>query len=156
MIELTHNFESSRFMWLWAKYVRAANPKYHCTNSIAGKYSRNFNKANPLLRAAVPVIFDEEEAARYSAIYICGVSKRRYSIKQNYIHNVHAAIKLMPGASAEWTFEDWHMRVRNGIFLPIPEGVSEIPARYQSLPDEYTSCRIFRWAVTYFEPTGAG
>ena len=156
MIELTHNFRPDAFMWLWAKYVRAANARYHCTNSLVGRYSRTFNKSNPLLSAAAGLVLDEEPVHSYAAVYICGVIKNRYSTKQNYPHNVHAAIKVSPGSSDEWRFEEWHMRVHHGIFLPIPQSVTDIPPKYQSLPSEFTSCRIFRWAVQYFETSSAG
>ena len=31
----------------------------------------------------------------------------------------------------------------------IPE-IKELPEKYQGLPDEYVTCRIFRWAIGYF------
>ena len=149
MIELVHNFDAAQFMWLWAKYVVGGNDKYHCTNSIRGPYSTKFSKNNPSFSPATPVIFDERPAGSYRALYICGVAKQGYSKKQNYLHNVHAAILPEDGAADLWTFEKWEMKVSNGRFLPIPSG-EDLPFRYRNLPDEYTSCRIFRWSVCYF------
>jgi hypothetical protein len=36
--------------------------------------------------------------------------------------------------------------VTNGVFEPIPSE-SDLPKQYQTLPPEFTTCRIFRWAV---------
>lgn len=41
MIEIRHNLEKEKFKWLWSKYVVDGNDKYHCTNSLKGKYSKN-------------------------------------------------------------------------------------------------------------------
>ncbi|MDW7712602.1 MAG: hypothetical protein SCH98_19225 [Deferrisomatales bacterium] len=54
----------------------------------------------------------------------------------------------MPGQISEFAFEDWRFTIENGLVLPIP-AESELPERYRSLPPEYTTCRIFRWAVTF-------
>jgi hypothetical protein len=150
MIEIVHNFDPSQFMWLWAKYVIGFNEKYHCTNSIKGPYSRKFNRYNPLLASDPSVVFDEQPYGSYRAVYVCGVARRGYSTKQNYLHNVHAAIRPEIGTTDEWFFEKWRMTVLNGRFLPIPASPEDIPRQYRSLPTEYTSCRIFRWAVCYF------
>jgi hypothetical protein len=40
--------------------------------------------------------------------------------------------------------------VRNALFLRIP-AESELPERYRTLPPEYTTCLIFRWAACFFE-----
>ena len=39
-ITLTHNFDGSKFKWLYAKYSYGCDPKRHCTNAIKGKYSK--------------------------------------------------------------------------------------------------------------------
>ena len=54
MIEITHNFDPSQFMWLWTKYVTGFNEKYHCTNSITGRYSKKLWKGNPDLPSQHP------------------------------------------------------------------------------------------------------
>ncbi len=156
MIELVHNFDPARFMWLWAKYVSGFNEKHHCTNAIRGRYSKKFNKNNPAFTGNVN--FDEQPPDSYDAVYICGVAKKGYVQKQNYRHNVHAAILPDHGYRDEWSFENWHMRVRNGRFLIIP-AAQELPRLYSALPQAYTSCRIFRWAACWYvqlpsQPTG--
>jgi hypothetical protein len=53
----------------------------------------------------------------------------------------------VPGQISEFALEDWRFTIENGVVLPIaPE--AELPERYRSLPPEYTTRRIFRWAVT--------
>ena len=40
--------------------------------------------------------------------------------------------------------------MKGGRFLAIPADVENLPLQDRSLPDEYTTCRIFRWACCYF------
>jgi hypothetical protein len=150
MIEITHNFDPRKFMWLWAKYVTGFNEKYHCTNSIRGPYSKKFNKNNLEFATSPVIIMDEQQLASYRAIYVCGVSRQGYSKRENYPHNVHAAIRPESGAKDKWSFEQWVMSIRNGIFLPVPKSKEELPTQYRSLPSEYTMCRIFRWSACFF------
>jgi hypothetical protein len=150
MIEITHNFDPAQFIWLWSKYVTGLNDRYHCTNCIRGRYSKKFTRRNPEFTAPVPIVMDEQPVGSFKAIYICGVAKKGYARKQNYPHNVHAAVELAPGVKDNWQFENWRMSVRNGRFLRIPPAVEELPTRYRALPAEYVRCRIFRWAACYF------
>jgi hypothetical protein len=81
----------------------------------------------------------------FSYIYICGVLKKGYP-RTNYPHNLHAVIKPCTGSIDEFRFENWRLGVTNGVFEPIPSEL-DLPPRYRSLPPEFTTCRIFRWAV---------
>ena len=47
MIQITHNFDPSQFMWLWSRYVTGFNAAYHCTNSLRGHYSQKLSRRNP-------------------------------------------------------------------------------------------------------------
>jgi len=156
MIEIVHNFDPSRFMWLWAKYVTGFNDKHHCTNSIRGRYSRKFSKNNPEFAASPFIIMDEQPLGSYRALYICGVSKTGYSRKTNYAHNVHVAIRPEEGTVEDWSFEQWTLRVRNGRLLAVPASPEELPPEYRVLPPEFTTCRIFRWSACYFSRSPAG
>jgi hypothetical protein len=151
MIEIMHNFEPGAFVWLWAKYVTGFNPKYHCTNSIRGRYSRKLSKHNENLTESKAILMDELPQDSYRAIYICGVARQGYARKQNYPHNVHAALEPCSGAVDLWRFENWRLEVRGGRFLHIPATEFEIPSSFKGLPPAYTSCRIFRWAAYYFD-----
>ena len=144
-IQLTHNLDGTKFMWLWAKYVRGFNDAQHCTNSLAGRYSKILSKNNPQLPSLRSLTLGEEPSG-WSAIYICGVSKAGYSSKKNYPHNLHAAVIPAVGEHDEFRFEDWVLTIQNGLFTKIPTE-ADLPTRYQALPPEYTTCRIFRWAV---------
>jgi hypothetical protein len=154
MIEMVHNFNPDQFMWLWAKYVTGFNENYHCTNSIRGHYSRKFSKNNPKFASSSVIVMDEQQLGSYQAIYVCGVSKQGYSRKANYPHNVHVAIRPEVGAVAEWSFEKWILRIRNGRLLRIPPTDDELPEPYRGLPAEYTTCRIFRWSACFFDRLG--
>jgi hypothetical protein len=147
MIILEQNLDPRVFKWLWAKYVRSVNDAQHCTNSLRGPYSKKFSKLNPEFAAGAQIAFDEQAPDSFWAIYICGVASRGYTNGTNYPHNVHAAIIPVLGAEDRWDFEGWCLHVENGKFSRIPSRVEEIPACYHALPDAFTNCRIFRWAV---------
>lgn len=151
MIKIKHNLDSSKFKWLWSKYVTDGNDEKHCTNSLKGKYSKNFSKHNENFNEETTMVFDEQADGTYKAIYICGVINRGYTQKKNYPHNVHAAIIPRAGVKDVWEFEGWRIEVENGFFDKIPE-IEELPEKYKNLPDEYVTCRIFRWAIGFFFP----
>jgi len=147
-IAIRHNFTPDDFMWLWAKYVIGFNERFHCTNCLRGRYSHRFSKArNPLLAHDRELVFNEYE--HHGAIYICGVARKGYSVKKNYAHNVHIAIHPRPGATSDFQFERWRVHVINGEVVPIV-GIDGLPPRLRSLPDPFITCRIFRWAASFF------
>ena len=148
-IILNHNFDGSKFMWLYAKYATGVNPAQHCTNAIRGKYSKMFTRNNPDFLPDTKVVMDEFPELGWDAIYICGVSRLGYSRHKNYPHNVHIAVIPKPGTSDDWAFEDWKMHVENGIFeYVIPE--EELDPQFKDRPAEYVTCRMFRWAVSHY------
>jgi hypothetical protein len=147
-VGIWHNFTPDDFMWLWAKYVVGFNEKYHCTNCVSGRYSHRFSKArNPQLAQQREIDFDEHSC--HHAIYICGVARKGYSVKKNYKHNVHLAIKPTPSSTSRFQFEKWTVEVQNGVVLPIPGPEAMLPI-FKDLPDAYTTCRIFRWAAGFY------
>jgi len=158
MIKITHNFDERKFMWLWAKYVKAGNIEKHCTNCLVGPYSKKFSGAsNHDLLSQPELVMDEIAESEYKAIYFCGVAKKGYlhkdPLKNNYVHNVHFAIQPKDGATDEWHFENWVVKIENGVLLPIPtEG--QLDERFFKKPydEHYYTCRIFRWMVGYFFP----
>ena len=144
-VELQHNLEPATFMWLWMKYVSGVNDRYHCTNCLRGKYGKLLSKHNPALTSTPTLTLDEQSIESFAFIYICGVFKKGYP-RTNYPHNLHAVIKPRAGSNDAFQFENWNLAVTNGVFEPIP-GELDLPARYRSLPPEFTTCRIFRWAA---------
>lgn len=152
-IRIEHNFDPKAFMWLWAKYVRQVNDAQHCTHVLRGPYSKKLSAHNDRLRAEGTLLFDEAPLDSFKAIYICGVARKGYSRKENYEHNVHLPILPAPGETTSWSFENWTVRIYNGRVLTIPTQ-AELPPQYSGLPDEFTTCRIFRWAVTSEELAG--
>jgi hypothetical protein len=145
-VKVTHNLNGAAFMWLWAKYVTGVNDTKHCTASLRGPYSRRLSRHNPKLASHRELILDEVPRDRFHAIYICGVARRGYARKKNYPFNLHAVVLPKPGATGEFAFDGWELRAENGIFLPIPSE-AELAEPYRGLPPEFTTCRIFRWAV---------
>ena len=144
-IRLHHNLDASRFMWLWAKYVQGFRDQYHCTNCLKGPYSKKLNGTkHPDLIEKSELVMDEEQ--EFKALYICGVAKKLYSVKKNYPHNLHIAIKPLPGNMDSFSFEDWEIKIGNGLVLEIPEE-RMLPSKYRGFPPEYTTCRIFRWGA---------
>lgn len=145
MITVKHNLDSKKFKWLWAKYVIGVNLNHHCTNSLKGLYSKKFSKLNPDFNSTETIVFDELE--KFNAIYICGVSSHKYTIKQNYPFNLHLVLIPKPGAKTKYSFLDWNFDITNATVSEIiTEG--ELSVEYKKLPPEYTTCRIFRWAAS--------
>jgi len=145
VIELIQNLEPKKFVWLWTKYVVGVNDQKHCTNCLRGPYGKKLSKHNSLLSESPVLVLDELDEGSFNAIYICGVIKKGYP-RTNYKHNLHAAIQPKPGCTDLFQFEGWRLSVTNGVFLPIPSEL-ELPERYRSFGPEFTTCRIFRWAV---------
>jgi hypothetical protein len=144
-ITLEQNLVPDKFMWLWAKYVVGVNDMKHCTNCLSGRYSKILSRHNRELMQTPLITLNEQPQDRYSAIYICGVIRKGYP-RSNYIHNLHAVIRPLVGQSDTFTFESWQLRVTNGVFDHIPLE-KDLPNQYSGLPSEFTTCRIFRWAV---------
>jgi len=150
-----HNLRPPPFVWLWSKYVRGTNDAQHCTASLRGTYSRKLTRLNPALASEPAILMDEQPAGSYSAIYLCGVARAGYAKKLNYPHNLHAAIRPEPGGGDTFRFENWRLSVENGVFVPIPSE-DQLPDRYRALPPEFTTCRIFRFAVCNQDWLSAG
>ena len=158
MIVIHHNFDETAFKWLWAKYVKAGNLHCHCTACILGSYSKKFSgTSNHELKSQPTIIMDEIDEKLYNAIYFCGVLKKGYlnkdPLKNNYRHNVHFAVRPLKGAQDEWNFENWHVKIENGIIVRIPNAC-ELPEKYFTLPysSHFYTCRIFRWMLGHFYP----
>ena len=144
-IIIQHNLEPEKFMWLWMKYVTGVNDEKHCTNCLHGRYGKFLTKHNADLTSMPALLLDEQPLRSFSALYVCGVIKKGYP-RSNYEHNLHAAIRPSAGKTDEFEFENWRLKVMNGVFEPIPSQ-EQLPERYRGLPPEFTTCRIFRWAV---------
>ena len=145
MLQLSHNLEPDKFMWLWMKYVTGVNDEKHCTNCLRGKYGKRLSGHNRDLGNTPIITLDEQSSDSFSRVYICGVIKKGYP-RSNYEHNLHAAIQPLHGAEDRFEFENWKLEIKNGKFLSIPEEES-LPEQYKSLAPEFKTCRIFRWAV---------
>lgn len=153
VIKIHHNFDDTKFKWLWAKYVREGNLEHHCTNCLKGKYSSVFSNSSNSNLLSQPVIeMNEVPIGEYKAIYFCGVIKKGYP-KSNYNHNVHFAVIPEEGASSHWEFEDWKVDIENGVLSEIPSEDDLDDRFFTGKYDEhYYTCRIFRWMVGFFYP----
>ena len=123
MITIHHNFDETKFKWLWAKYVKAGNIEKHCTASMIGQYSKKFSgSSNKDLLAQPKLRMDEVTDGNYEAIYFCGVLKKGYlhkdATKNNYRHNIHFAVRPVDGAHDVWDFENLTNGGRNSMSNP--------------------------------------
>ena len=158
MITIHHNFDGTKFMWLWTKYVKAGNIEKHCTASMIGHYSKKFSgTSNKNLLSQPELQMDEFAEGDYEAIYFCGVLKKGYlhkdATKNNYRHNVHFAVCPKESAHDVWDFEEWHVEIDGGVLEHIPE-TFELKDKFFQAPytSHYYTCRIFRWMVGHFYP----
>ena len=157
-ITIRHNFDPSKFKWLWAKYVKDGNIEKHCTACMIGSYSRKFSgTTNRKLLEQTTLVMDEVPDGQYEAIYFCGVLKKGYlsqnPLSNNYPHNVHFAVRPADGETDVWNFENWHVEIENGKLERIPE-TYELKEKFFCAPynPHYYTCRIFRWMVGHFYP----
>lgn len=118
----------------------------HCTHVLRGHYSKKISAHNKELLVCSPMTFDERPVGTWHAIYLCGVAKEGYARKLNYLHNLHVAIAPEPGHVETTEFERWTITIENGRSQEIPNK-NDLMEPYGSLAEEFTSCRIFRWAV---------
>ena len=158
MIKIHHNFDETKFKWLWAKYVCKGKTDSHCTTCIPGYYSKKFSgTSNRAFNTQPFLVMDEVINDAYEAIYFCGVIKKGYlnknPLKNNYRHNVHFAVHPLKGSQDEWNFENWHVKIEDGIIERIPD-VCELPEKYFHFPysSHFYTCRIFRWMLGHFYP----
>lgn len=158
MITIKHNFDETKFKWLWAKYVKAGNIDKHCTASLIGTYSKKFSGTSNHHLLSQPIIqMDEVASSEYEAIYFCGVLKAGYlnknPDKNNYQHNVHFAVRPLKHAKDVWDFENWHVEIEGGVLEHIP-ATYELNKRFFEPPytSHYYTCRIFRWMIGHFYP----
>ncbi len=154
MVTIHHNFDPSKFKWLWAKYVKAGNLDKHCTACLKGAYSKRFSgTSNKEMLTQTSLVMNEVPEGDYKAIYFCGVIKKGYP-RTNYEHNVHFAIVPEEGATDEWNYEQWHVKIEGGKLSPIPSQ-DVLDKRFFAEPynEHYYTCRIFRWMVGFFYPS---
>ena len=158
MIKIKHNYDETKFKWLWAKYVKAGNIEKHCTACLIGPYSKKFSgSTNKDLLSQPVLVMDEFPEGSYEAIYFCGVLKKGYlnknPLKNNYQHNVHLAVRPVEGGHDIWDFENWHVEIEGGVVERIP-ATYELAEKFFHAPynSHYYTCRIFRWMVGHFFP----
>ena len=93
---------------------------------------------------------DEFPENTWDAIYICGVASKGYAKHENYPHNVHVAIIPIEGKTDHWEFENWVIDLQNGVFEYVVSE-DELDQKFKTLPPQYYTCRMFRWAVTHYK-----
>jgi hypothetical protein len=145
MITIKHNLSGKKFKWLWAKYVQGVNLSHHCTNSLKGPYSKKFSKLSATFDNDNIIQFDEFN--NFKAIYICGVSTHKYTKKENYPYNLHLVLKPQIGNFETWTFLNWEFEITNATVSKIID-IHDLSEEFKVLPEEFTTCRIFRWAAS--------
>ncbi len=154
MITINHNFDASKFKWLWAKYVHAGRLDVHCQACIIGPFSHKFNGNSELSELNKnTIVMDEYPLSTYDAIYFCGVIKRGLESGKNYRHNVHFAVHPEEGRSDEYDFENWHVEITGGTLEVIPATYELSDSFFgEGYHSHYWTCRIFRWMVGHYYP----
>ena len=129
------------FLHLWALYVRGFDPRYHCQRCLQGPLSKRVITAGTLI--GEEILLDEFDD--YRAIYLCGVARGK--ITNRKLHNLHLPIERSVGEVFEYTtYNRYHLIVKNGRLLPIPE----LPENWMGLPASYWRCCNFRFGASLF------
>lgn len=125
---------SSDFRWLWIKYVKGFNPRYHCERCLLGHRSSRFsyrrNEQQFPWRVDFPL--DEWEAP---FVYICGVTSV-------YERNFHLALRAAAGQAITLMDSRFRLHVSNAESVPIYPVAGDVPL-------EFARCRNFQFGYHY-------
>lgn len=122
------------FRYFWAKYVTGFDETQHCAKSLKGEFSKKAR--TPVGRT---VAFDEKSS---DYVYVCGVSD-----PYDRDNNFHAALRYKFNSAARVkTYNGYEIEFKNAELLPIPD----TPEKYKNKPEEFTTCRNFRFGAHYY------
>lgn len=132
-IHLKLEVKSTRFHYLWLKYVTGFDVSKHCAKCLLGKYSKMIPFRQYYPGSVFERDLDEHEAP---FMYLCGVTS---------VHdeNLHVAMRYAPGQIIE--YEDANIKV-------IAQDAERLPIEHVDLPlpKEFTTCRNFQFGYHYF------
>ena len=129
------------FLHLWAVYVRAFDPRFHCQRCLRGRIS------DQIRTGCTPIEIDLSlnETSNFDCIYVCGVAQG--AIKSRKRNNLHLPLAFSPGASSEHrTYNEYAVYVSNAVVLSIPE----LPDGWMGLSNSFLRCCNFRFGVDRF------
>ena len=90
-----------------------------------------------------PIVLDRMD--RYPYVYLCGVGSGRVS--ERHRTNLHLPLRYAAGRRAEVTTHNgYHVRALNAEEVSVPR----LPRGWHGLPDAFTQCRNFQFAVACF------
>jgi hypothetical protein len=130
------------YRYFWIKTVKGFHPKLHCARCLVGEYLTS--REQPFrLGVRYPLrLF----GAPYG--YICGVAN-----KGGWEANFHLAFEPSPNREAVLVrpmLDGQILTLHGAKALQIPS----LPPGWRGLPDEFTTCRNYRFGVAMFGPDG--
>jgi hypothetical protein len=133
------------FIHLWAVYVTGFDRDEHCKKCLRGLTSAFVGKDDTPV--GKEIVFDEK--SRFNALYICGVSAGRETMRGG--QNLHLPLEYAAGNKFEVeTYSHYSVLVKNARLLDIPE----LQGGYRGLGKEFWRCKNFRFGVHRFEKAG--
>lgn len=123
-----------RNKYVWLKYVRGADLKFHCAKSLLGEYS---TKLNNIDTEYTNIELDEFETEYY---YFCCVSQ-----PYNWHRNIHLAFKEQEGSSIVIDNNLYSIEVENAVEVPF--SISDVNLMLpQARKREFNTCRNWQFA----------
>ena len=91
----------------------------------------------------MPIVLDRMDSYPYD--YLCGVGSGR--ISEQHRTNLHSPLRYAAGRPAEIaTYNGYHVRALNAEEVSVPR----LPRGWHGLPDAFTQCRNYQFAVACF------
>jgi hypothetical protein len=129
------------FRFMWAYYVRGYKPDLHCQPCFRGERVADFSTSTASTDRQVTL----DRMDRYPYVYLCGVGSGPKT--ELYLKNFHLPLEFSENDVVErQTYNGYRFRATNARELPI----SPLPADWNGLSREHTSCKNFQFAVQYF------
>lgn len=129
------------FRFLWAMYVSGYRPDRHCQLGLRGR--RVAEVSVETAHNGAPIVLDRMDS--YPYVYVCGVGSGR--ISERHRTNLHFPLRYAAGMRAGiTTYNGYHVRALNAVEVPVPH----LPRGWHGLPDAFTQCRNFQFAVACF------
>jgi hypothetical protein len=126
------------FRFLWLKYVRGFDPRFHCARCLKGSYSTLFPYSSSYIQTQeIAGVLDEFDAPW---IYLCGVTKK-------WEWNVHVAGEFEAGTITNYSDERIDVEIRD--FRQLSIDASKTP----EAPKEFATCRNWQFGWKAFPET---
>ncbi|MGP1455778.1 MAG: hypothetical protein ACTTJ7_08515 [Treponema sp.] len=134
MIKIKNLTVTSKFRYLWLKYITGVNLSAHCAGCFKGVYSKQISPTITNLENA------ELNECETNIFYLCGVAT-----PYNWSKNFHLAFTKSAGDILDYSSNGIHVVIENAKQLPISANDIDYSLKYAEKKEYYT-CRNWQFA----------